>query len=88
MLYFTSIAFILIYLVLVYCFDHTEGTLTQDALLASIAENEKQTELATRVSTWKQRIEQALEEQVSARSWNSSANFKIHHSEDSRQLTS
>ncbi|ONK75006.1 uncharacterized protein A4U43_C03F12330 [Asparagus officinalis] len=34
-----------------------------DALLASIAETEKQTELATRVSTWKQRIEQTLEEQ-------------------------
>lgn len=36
-----------------------------DALLASIAETEKQTELATRVSTWKQRIEQTLEEQDS-----------------------
>ncbi|KAL0393264.1 UNVERIFIED_CONTAM: Condensin-2 complex subunit H2 [Sesamum radiatum] len=35
-----------------------------DALLATLAENEKQTELATRVSTWKQRIEQNLEEQV------------------------
>ncbi|XP_011071435.1 condensin-2 complex subunit H2 isoform X2 [Sesamum indicum] len=34
-----------------------------DALLATLAENEKQTELATRVSTWKQRIEQNLEEQ-------------------------
>ncbi|KAA8548961.1 hypothetical protein F0562_000645 [Nyssa sinensis] len=36
-----------------------------DALLASIAETEKQTELAARVSTWKQRIEQNLEEQDS-----------------------
>lgn len=36
----------------------------QDALLASIAETEKQTELATRVSTWKQKIEHNLEEQV------------------------
>lgn len=36
----------------------------QDALLASIAEAEKQTELAARVSTWKQKIEQSLEEQV------------------------
>lgn len=36
-----------------------------DALLASIAETEKQTELAARVSTWKQRIEQNLEEQES-----------------------
>ncbi|GAV64158.1 DUF1032 domain-containing protein [Cephalotus follicularis] len=36
-----------------------------DALLASIAENEKQTELATRVSSWKQKIEQNLEEQDS-----------------------
>ncbi|XP_059632760.1 condensin-2 complex subunit H2 isoform X2 [Cornus florida] len=34
-----------------------------DALLASIAETEKQTEMAARVSTWKQRIEQNLEEQ-------------------------
>lgn len=34
-----------------------------DALLASIAENEKQTELAARVSSWKQKIEQNLEEQ-------------------------
>ncbi|MCL7030226.1 hypothetical protein MKW94_008578 [Papaver nudicaule] len=34
-----------------------------DDLLASIAETEKQTELATRVSTWKQRIEQTLEDQ-------------------------
>nr|DAD19280.1 TPA_asm: hypothetical protein HUJ06_020743 [Nelumbo nucifera] len=34
-----------------------------DALLVSIAETEKQTELATRVSTWKQRIEHTLEEQ-------------------------
>ncbi|XP_022844802.1 condensin-2 complex subunit H2-like isoform X2 [Olea europaea var. sylvestris] len=33
-----------------------------DSLLASLAESE-QTELATRVSTWKQRIEQNLEEQ-------------------------
>ncbi|KAF5195677.1 Condensin-2 complex subunit h2 [Thalictrum thalictroides] len=36
-----------------------------DALLASIAETEKQTELAARVSTWKQRIESTLEEQDS-----------------------
>lgn len=36
-----------------------------DALLASIAENEKQTELAARVSTWKQTIEHNLEEQES-----------------------
>ncbi|XP_073005673.1 condensin-2 complex subunit H2 [Typha latifolia] len=34
-----------------------------DALLASIAETEKQTELAARVSTWTQRIEHTLEEQ-------------------------
>lgn len=34
-----------------------------DALLASIAENEKQTELAARVSSWKQNIEKNLEEQ-------------------------
>ncbi|GMJ12239.1 hypersensitive to excess boron 2 [Hibiscus trionum] len=36
-----------------------------DALLASIAENEKQTELASRVSSWKQKIEHNLEEQDS-----------------------
>ncbi|KAK2989317.1 hypothetical protein RJ640_014776, partial [Escallonia rubra] len=36
-----------------------------DSLLASIAETEKQTELAARVSTWKQRIEQNLEVQDS-----------------------
>ncbi|OMO53612.1 Non-SMC condensin II complex, subunit H2-like protein [Corchorus capsularis] len=36
-----------------------------DALLASIAENEKQTELAARVSSWKQNIEHNLEEQES-----------------------
>ncbi|XP_031485237.1 condensin-2 complex subunit H2 [Nymphaea colorata] len=34
-----------------------------DALLARIAEAEKQTELAAHVSTWKQRIEHSLEEQ-------------------------
>ncbi|CAN6468653.1 unnamed protein product [Victoria cruziana] len=34
-----------------------------DALLARIAEAEKQTELAVHVSTWKQRIEHSLEEQ-------------------------
>ncbi|KAK1302441.1 Condensin-2 complex subunit H2 [Acorus calamus] len=34
-----------------------------DSLLASIAETEKQTELAQRVSTWKQRIETVLDEQ-------------------------
>lgn len=38
----------------------------QDALLASIAETEKQSELAARVSTWKQKIEHNLEEQVSS----------------------
>ncbi|XVE82175.1 hypothetical protein DITRI_Ditri15bG0125800 [Diplodiscus trichospermus] len=36
-----------------------------DALLASIAESEKQTELAARVSSWKQKIEHNLEEQDS-----------------------
>ncbi|KAJ0966915.1 hypothetical protein J5N97_023832 [Dioscorea zingiberensis] len=36
-----------------------------DALLASIAETEKQTELATRVSSWNHRIESTLEEQDS-----------------------
>lgn len=36
-----------------------------DSLLASLAETERQTELAARVSTWKQRIEQNLEEQDS-----------------------
>ncbi|MQM19417.1 hypothetical protein Taro_052420, partial [Colocasia esculenta] len=36
-----------------------------DALLASIAESEQQTELATRVSTWKQKIEHTLEDQDS-----------------------
>ncbi|KHG03973.1 Condensin-2 complex subunit H2 [Gossypium arboreum] len=36
-----------------------------DALLASIAENEKQTELAARVSSWKQKIEHNLDEQDS-----------------------
>ncbi|KAJ6797588.1 condensin-2 complex subunit H2 [Iris pallida] len=36
-----------------------------DTLLASIAESEKQTELAARVSTWKQRIEQTLEDEDS-----------------------
>ncbi|CAK9312377.1 unnamed protein product [Citrullus colocynthis] len=34
-----------------------------DTLLASIAETEKQTEMATRVCTWKQNIEHNLEEQ-------------------------
>ncbi|XP_073061221.1 condensin-2 complex subunit H2-like [Primulina eburnea] len=34
-----------------------------DSLLASLSESEKQTELASRVSTWKQRIEKNLEEQ-------------------------
>lgn len=34
-----------------------------DGLLAMITETEKQTELAARVSTWKQRIEQTLKEQ-------------------------
>ncbi|KAH1041428.1 hypothetical protein AAZX31_09G041600 [Glycine max] len=34
-----------------------------NALLASIAETEKQTEMATRVSAWKQKIEDNLEEQ-------------------------
>ncbi|CAN4094949.1 unnamed protein product [Withania somnifera] len=36
-----------------------------DSLLATLAETEKQTELAARVSMWKQRIEQNLEEQES-----------------------
>ncbi|XP_027360025.1 condensin-2 complex subunit H2 [Abrus precatorius] len=36
-----------------------------NALLASIAETEKQTEMAARVSTWKQRIDNNLEEQES-----------------------
>ncbi|KAK4374476.1 hypothetical protein RND71_005153 [Anisodus tanguticus] len=36
-----------------------------DSLLATLTETEKQTELAARVSTWKQRIEQNLEEQES-----------------------
>eukprot|EP01018_Ginkgo_biloba_P027960 Gb_06953 [translate_table: standard] len=36
-----------------------------DALLHSIAESEQQTELASRVSTWKQKIEKNLEEQDS-----------------------
>ncbi|XP_028751681.1 condensin-2 complex subunit H2-like [Neltuma alba] len=36
-----------------------------DSLLASIAKTEKQTEMAARVSTWKQRIEHNLEEQES-----------------------
>ncbi|XVF66190.1 hypothetical protein PTKIN_Ptkin10aG0015500 [Pterospermum kingtungense] len=36
-----------------------------DSLLASIAESEKQTELAARVSSWKQKIEHNLEEQDS-----------------------
>ncbi|XP_016470818.2 condensin-2 complex subunit H2-like [Nicotiana tabacum] len=36
-----------------------------DSLLASFAESEKQSELAARVSTWKQRIELNLEEQDS-----------------------
>ncbi|XP_073279681.1 condensin-2 complex subunit H2-like isoform X2 [Primulina huaijiensis] len=34
-----------------------------DALLASLSESERQTEVASRVSTWKQRIEKNLEEQ-------------------------
>ncbi|XP_051152636.1 condensin-2 complex subunit H2 [Andrographis paniculata] len=34
-----------------------------DSLLATLTESEKQTELATRVSTWKQNIEKNLEEQ-------------------------
>ncbi|KAL5996192.1 hypothetical protein ACLOJK_026266 [Asimina triloba] len=41
------------------------AALLLDALLATIAETEKQTELAARVSTWKQRIENVLEEQDS-----------------------
>ncbi|EPS61087.1 hypothetical protein M569_13712, partial [Genlisea aurea] len=36
-----------------------------DSLLASLAENSMQSELTSRVSTWKQRIEQNLEEQES-----------------------
>ncbi|KAL0367735.1 UNVERIFIED_CONTAM: Condensin-2 complex subunit H2 [Sesamum radiatum] len=49
-----------------------------DALLATLSENEKQTELATRVSTWKQRIEQNLEEQVCIH-FNSFILFKCSH---------
>lgn len=41
----------------------------QDSLLASIAETEMQTELMERVSTWKQRIEHTLDEQVSNNSF-------------------
>jgi transposase len=37
----------------------------QNALLASKAEVEQQSEMDERVSTWKERIEVALEEQVS-----------------------
>ena len=37
----------------------------QDSLLASCTETEKQSALAARVSTWKQRIEKNLDEQVS-----------------------
>ncbi|KAG0483948.1 hypothetical protein HPP92_012032 [Vanilla planifolia] len=44
-----------------------------DALLATIAETEKQTELAARVSTWKQKIERAIEEQEEHSA------FDIHH---------
>lgn len=33
-------------------------------LLASVADTERQSEIAARVSTWKERIEDALEEQV------------------------
>lgn len=36
----------------------------QDSLLANLNEIEKQAEMAARVATWKQRIEQNLEEQV------------------------
>lgn len=36
----------------------------QDSLVANLNEIEKQTEMAARVSTWKQRIEQNLEEEV------------------------
>lgn len=36
----------------------------QDSLLANIAKTEKQTEMAARVSSWKQRIEQNLDDQV------------------------
>lgn len=36
----------------------------QDSLLATISETEKQAALAARVATWKQRIEQNLDEQV------------------------
>ncbi|RZB99033.1 Condensin-2 complex subunit H2, partial [Glycine soja] len=45
--------------------DFVVDFLGENALLASIAENEKQTEMAARVSTWKQRIENNLEEQES-----------------------
>jgi len=45
---------------------HSSGGLssTQNILLASIAEVEQQSEMYARVSTWKERIEHALEEQV------------------------
>lgn len=36
----------------------------QDALLARVADTERQSEIAVRVSTWKERIEDAMEEQV------------------------
>lgn len=36
----------------------------QNAILANIAETEKQTEMAARVSSWKQKIEHNLQEQV------------------------
>ncbi|XP_010548979.1 PREDICTED: condensin-2 complex subunit H2 [Tarenaya hassleriana] len=50
-----------------YCHENLEDLCRShlDALLASIAESEKQTELAARVSSWKQKIEQNLEEQDS-----------------------
>ncbi|XWS08568.1 hypothetical protein CRYUN_Cryun40dG0013600 [Craigia yunnanensis] len=44
-----------------------------DALLASITESEKQTELAARVSSWKQKIEHNLEEQVNKFSFSSTS---------------
>uniref|UniRef100_A0ACD5UN76 Uncharacterized protein n=1 Tax=Avena sativa TaxID=4498 RepID=A0ACD5UN76_AVESA len=56
-----------------------------DLLLARIAEAEQQTELDARVSTWKERIEHALEEQVWlkdwAASWYADMNLRLtHHS--------
>ena len=53
------------------CLNILHVFVMQDALLASIAESEKQTELAARVSSWKQKIEHNLEEQVNKFSFSS-----------------